>query len=181
MIVAELEITTEGCMDSRFHNTTGKRAQLLRKDLGLKQGEVAEMVGIRHPYMSEIESDKANPTGEVLAKLAQALGTTTDYLLMLTDDPTRPQDNAAPVRLSEEAEAAAAMIDEMYPDLRRQAVAAVRGIYSHYEEHARRDRLIMELLDSIQAMNGPKFRHDIERRLNLPASLPTRNGDPSAL
>lgn len=182
MIEAELEKITAGdCMDSRFNNTLGKRTRLLRMDLNLKQGELAERIGIRHSYMSGIENDKANPTGEVLAKLADALGTSTDYLLLLTDDATRSQDNAAPTFLSEEAEQAAAMIDEMYPDLRRQAVAAVRGIYSHYEEHARRDRLIMDLLNSIEALNGPKFRHDIERKLGLPATLSADNGDPSSL
>lgn len=77
-------------MNERFYSTTGKRLRLLRTELGLKQGEVAEAAGIRHPYLSELEGDKARPTGEVLAKLADALGTSTDFLLLRTDNPLPP-------------------------------------------------------------------------------------------
>lgn len=181
-MIAELvtEITSEGMMDAaRFSNTTGKRAKLLRMDQGLKQGDVAERVGIRHPYLSEIENDKAYPSGEVIAKLAQALGTTTDYLLLLTDNPEQPKD-AEPTRLSEEAEQAAQMIDDMYPYMRTQALGAVANIYAHYQEHAKRDKMIIELLNLIEMSNGPGYRRDLERRLGLAGRL-QNNGEPPLL
>lgn len=77
-------------MDTRFFDTTGKRLRLLRMERGLKQGDVARLVGIRHAYMSEIENDKARPSGEVIATLADVLHTSTDFLLLRTNDPGFP-------------------------------------------------------------------------------------------
>lgn len=183
-MIAELvtEITTEDMMDaSRFSNTTGKRAKLLRMDLGLRQGDVAEMVGIRHPYLSEIESDKARPTADVIAKLAQALHTTTDYLLLLTDDPKVPQD-AEPTHISEEAEQAARMIDEMSDkEIRAQALRAVTGIHAHYSERVQKERLVRDLLNLIERSNGVEFRRDVERRMGLIARPANGSGEPPSL
>lgn len=74
-------------MNERFFDTTGKRIRLLRTELAMKQGDVAEAAGIRHSYMSVIEGDKARPTAETIAKLADVLGTSTDFLLLRTNSP----------------------------------------------------------------------------------------------
>ena len=43
--------------------------------------------------MSSIENDVNNPSVEVLITIAKTLGTTTDYLLVLSDDPFPQQSN----------------------------------------------------------------------------------------
>lgn len=77
-------------MDAKYFSTTGKRVKLLRAYLELDQGELAERVQIRQSYLSQIENDKANPSGEVIAKLAAALNTTADFLLLLSSDLDKP-------------------------------------------------------------------------------------------
>lgn len=71
-------------------DTTGKRVERLRKDNGMNQAALAALVGVRQNYISAIERDVASPSAEVMAKIALVLGTTTDFLLLLTDSPARP-------------------------------------------------------------------------------------------
>ena len=164
-------------MDSRFTSTFGKRARLLRQDLGVKQGEVAEQVGVRQSYMSEIEGDKAYPTGEIIAKLARALNTTTDYLLLLTDNPSSPED-VKPTFLFEETEQAARMIDEIkQPEIRAQVLSTVVELYNGYQERASKEKHIRELLALIEATNGTEYRREIERRLGLRGGLIKSNDE----
>ena len=84
-------------MSKQFLDTVGKRIRILRQDLGLNQGELVnalEKQGIEvgRSYISELERTDKVPSGTVLAGLAKVLGTTTDYLLMLTDDPVMPDE-----------------------------------------------------------------------------------------
>lgn len=52
---------------------------------GLSQAELAEMVGISSGQIYRYENDKTEPDGKIVARLAQALGVSSDYLLGLTD------------------------------------------------------------------------------------------------
>lgn len=62
----------------------GKRIARRRKELGLKQSQVCEMVGISDPYMSNIERAVSIPSTEVIMRLAIALDTTPDEFLVGT-------------------------------------------------------------------------------------------------
>ncbi len=62
----------------------GKRIARRRKELGLKQAQVSEMVGISDPYMSNIERAISIPSIEVIMRLAIALDTTPDTFLVGT-------------------------------------------------------------------------------------------------
>lgn len=78
-------------------NTTGKRIRVLRQDLDLTQSEVARQMTklgtkINASYISTLEGNDKMPSGEVLRGLARVLQTTTDYLLLLTDDPLIPSE-----------------------------------------------------------------------------------------
>lgn len=53
----------------------------LRKQRGLSQAELAELVGTKQPNISDIETADANPTLETLGKLAAALEVTVVELL----------------------------------------------------------------------------------------------------
>ena len=76
----------------------GKRIKRLRQDYDWNQAELAarltgEGVEVGVSHISRIEKSERNPSTEMLTSLARVLGTTTDYLLLLTDDPL-PQDEA---------------------------------------------------------------------------------------
>ena len=62
-------------------NTLGGRiAELLEKN-GLTQREMAEKVGVTEVSMSRYISNDRTPKGPVIANIATALHTTSDYLL----------------------------------------------------------------------------------------------------
>lgn len=67
----------------------GYRIAQLREKIGLSQTELAVKVGTSQKQISKYENG-AEPGAEKLALLAQALNTTTDYLMGLTDIAERP-------------------------------------------------------------------------------------------
>jgi transcriptional regulator with XRE-family HTH domain len=69
---------------------TNRRFRDRRKQLGLSQEALADLVGTNQAQISAYENGKNDPTGEVLIALSQALETTVDYLLGLTGNPDRP-------------------------------------------------------------------------------------------
>lgn len=76
-----------------FLNTTGKRIRILRQDLGMTQDEmhrrlVANGTEISRSYVSMIEKQDVLAGSHLARGLAKVLNTSSDYLLMLTDDPS---------------------------------------------------------------------------------------------
>lgn len=66
----------------------GKRVLLSRRDLGMKQEEVGDIVGISGAYVSRIEHGKADGvTLDVVNRLAVALGVSPAYLMGYTGNP----------------------------------------------------------------------------------------------
>lgn len=60
----------------------GTRIKELRTQKGLKQSELAEIVGLNsYVQIGRYEIGKAKPAADMLSKLAKALDTTTDYLV----------------------------------------------------------------------------------------------------
>ena len=59
----------------------GKRIRALRKKLGLSQFQLGEKVGAETNTISRWETDKIEAGHDYVVKLANALNTTTDYLL----------------------------------------------------------------------------------------------------
>ncbi len=62
--------------------TMGQRIAQLRKTKGLSQEELAELVGVSRQAVSKWELDEAQPEASKIILLAQALGVTTDQLLL---------------------------------------------------------------------------------------------------
>lgn len=58
----------------------------LRERRGLTQEELAVLIGRSQGHISDMEKGRRGPSLEILAKLAKALETSTDYLLGVTDD-----------------------------------------------------------------------------------------------
>lgn len=63
-----------------------ERIKKRRKDLGLTQNQLADLINSRKSTISNYETGYSAPSGEVLKDLATALKTSVDYLLGRTDD-----------------------------------------------------------------------------------------------
>ncbi len=63
----------------------GERIVARREELGLKQYQVAERIGVTKTTMSKYENNVNLPNSDILTKLAKALETSVDYLCELTD------------------------------------------------------------------------------------------------
>lgn len=71
--------------------TLGKRLRTRRKALDLSQERLAAVCGVQRVFISLLECDKeTNPGATYLIKFADALNTSTDYLLGRIDDPAFP-------------------------------------------------------------------------------------------
>ena len=75
-------------MDIQY-DVIGSRIRLRRKELNLKQCQVAEQLNISNNHMSSIENGREKPSLETLLGICNILNVTPDYLLlgnMHTDD-----------------------------------------------------------------------------------------------
>ncbi|RLC62152.1 MAG: hypothetical protein DRI01_07365 [Chloroflexi bacterium] len=59
----------------------GKRIRKRRQILEMTQKELAEAIGVTPQHISAVEQDKRDPSLSSLAKLAEELGVTIDYLV----------------------------------------------------------------------------------------------------
>jgi len=67
-------------------NTIGERIIFLRDNLDMTQVKLAELIGITKMTMHKYEKNLCEPRGELIAKMADVLNTTTDFLLGRTND-----------------------------------------------------------------------------------------------
>jgi transcriptional regulator with XRE-family HTH domain len=65
----------------------GQRLRLKREALKLTQEQLAKASGLTSQYISIIEQDKRSPSLSSLAKLADELGVSTDYLVTGKEGP----------------------------------------------------------------------------------------------
>lgn len=63
----------------------GKRIAKRRKELGLKQYELCEMIDVNYKYISNLETGRSAPSLELIMRLCEALQTTPDYFLSGTE------------------------------------------------------------------------------------------------
>lgn len=59
----------------------GERIKKLRSVKGYTQSDLATLVGLTYIQVGRYEKGKSSPSSEVLQKLADALSTTTDFLM----------------------------------------------------------------------------------------------------
>lgn len=62
-------------------NNLGHRVAQLRKQCGMSQTDLAKVVGVSYAQLGRYETKGTQPPAEVLKKIAEALGTTVDYLI----------------------------------------------------------------------------------------------------
>lgn len=80
------------------------RIRTLRKSRGRSIKELAELTAISQGYLSDVERGKSSLSGEKLARLAEQLGVTTDYLLSGREEHRTTEIVQIPAGLSEAAE-----------------------------------------------------------------------------
>jgi putative transcriptional regulator len=61
------------------------RIKILRKQLGLRQEDVANQLGVTRQTIIAIENDKYNPTLELAMKLARLLNTPVEEIFQLDE------------------------------------------------------------------------------------------------
>lgn len=66
----------------------GNRLRQLRKDSGLTQKQLAELIGVKNSVISFYEVGERIPSPQVLRKLATTFHVTTDYLLGVERGPS---------------------------------------------------------------------------------------------
>ena len=74
----------------------------LREQMGLKQKDLAQMVGVSDAYISMCESKNRTPSFEVSLKMCDVFGCTVDYLLNATDESSDMEEYMIALRNSEE-------------------------------------------------------------------------------
>ena len=69
--------------DNDIYNTIRKNIRKYRKERGITSAELAEMVGLSHDFIRQIQSDKAgyNFSVDTLVKISVALNTSLDDLI----------------------------------------------------------------------------------------------------
>lgn len=68
-------------------NNFGDRLRVLRKLKDMKQEDVGQIIGVSGSAVGSYERNIREPSLEMIGKLAESFGVTTDYLLGLSDDP----------------------------------------------------------------------------------------------
>lgn len=66
-----------------------ERLKSLRAGKGIRQSELAELIGIRNTAISMMESGSRSPSVEVLCALADYFNVSLDYLVGRSDVPAR--------------------------------------------------------------------------------------------
>jgi len=73
-------------------DTIGDRIRQLRRRLGLTERDLGELVGVTMQHISRIEKGLSGPSLDLLVRISQELGVTSDYLLTgvrITDETIR--------------------------------------------------------------------------------------------
>ena len=95
------------------YKEVGRRIAARRKELGLKQYRLCEMINVNYKYVSNLETGRSAPSLEMIMNICEALRTTPDYLLLGTESTISDKELLARInRLSPKArEVAAGIID----------------------------------------------------------------------
>lgn len=71
----------------------GERLKLLRNKTGKSQERIAKDIGISRARYSHYENNHVEPDMALIRQLAKVYSVTTDYLLGITDNPSKDEDD----------------------------------------------------------------------------------------
>lgn len=75
-------------MNQQEEPNVGAALKRFRNEFNLKQGDIAESIGVLQQLYYKYESGKVTPSATVIYKLARAYDVSADYLLGLSDNPS---------------------------------------------------------------------------------------------
>jgi len=75
--------------DEAFFKQLGKRIATLRKEMGMTQIQLAEMLNISQQHMASFEAGRRKVSSSDIPVLAQLFGLSTDELLGIQDKPSK--------------------------------------------------------------------------------------------
>lgn len=157
-------------LDTESLATTQVRLKRVREEKGMSQRAVARAAGISQSTYSDLErGDGTGRSLETFARVAKALGVSTDYLLGMEDHGARKKGRSAPIAgLTELESEILQAVRDMRPE-RRQILARIARDMA--EEDARTKRN-MALLREIEALDKTGlFEEHRERLYALAAEL----------
>ena len=99
----------------------------LRKKKGVQQKELALVIGVAQPTVSEWESGKKDPSGERLKKLSEYFGV--DELVILGKGVTDLTDELSQVPKTQEARIVSGEMDKLPKEQREQILNVFRAMY----------------------------------------------------
>lgn len=116
-VTAAFFLATLTDMATELFGTTGKRIRLLRDSRDMNQKALQSAlkgygIDVGASFLSQIESSRKQPSLELVVALARVLGTTTDFLLMLTDNPAPPTSTESQVVIDVQDRRERAIIEE---------------------------------------------------------------------
>ena len=123
-----------------------ERLSQLRKERGLTQSGLADLAGVHLTQVQRYESGAAQPTLEVMKKLAVALTASTDWLLF-EDDERGPDD-----QLKQQFEA----LKQFDEDERRTALEVLDGLILKHQARrmVQRNNPAAAIVDTAKAAQG---------------------------
>lgn len=100
----------------------------LRKKYNIQQKELALVIGVAQPTVSEWETGKKDPSGERLRKLAEYFNV--DEIVILGKGSKEPSGSPKTI----EARIVSGGMDKMSKEQREQVLAVVRAMFSNHPE-----------------------------------------------
>ena len=80
-------------MSNAERTRIAERLRQARASAGLSQGQIAKLLGMHRPTITEIEAGRRRVSAEELGALADAYGVTVQWLATDQDDSSLPQDD----------------------------------------------------------------------------------------
>ena len=153
-------------MSNDLLRTTGARIRALVEDRSISLKELARQLDMSQSFLSQILRGKKPPLDTVV-QLADILDTTTDYLLLRTDNHNRPAEfsDAAPHYFSPEADEIARMIDDLPPWKRVEMLYMVRASAGFVAEAHKRAELVAKDIQTALRFSGSTIDESVVRSI----------------
>lgn len=148
-----------------------ERINRLMDARGIGPGDLAYLSGVAYDTIYKIRaSERPRTSGEILGKLALALGCSVDYLLGLTSNPAPYSSDALP-DIAELAVAVLSLSPSRRQELLLIAEALARAELADRERVRRKIEVNQRLLDMVRDVGGEEALDDLLTLLGEPAGL----------
>ena len=108
---------------------TGERIKNIRKRLGMSQDQLSELASLNRVTIAKYESGRIEPGANALARIADALGVSTDVLLGREEE---SEIKSVRKPITSESRIISEGVDKMPPEDREKALNILKAVYSDY-------------------------------------------------